>query len=84
MSLFSIHVDVVPLLAFLVHGCSGVVKKTVDGSQERFTTKGKCARARRILIKAGIDLSRIQPTLDDSQKERFAEALTMCVPFLSC
>lgn len=69
MPTVSIYRDVTDRIAYIFHSC-----------YERLTTKGKCDKARRILIKASVDLSYIQPnTLTDLQKDQLTQGLTLYV-----
>ncbi len=61
---------------------AAIIKYIVDGCSKglaRFTSNGKNDRAMRILIKANVDLSHIQPTLTDEQKKQFSVAMSMYV-----
>lgn len=79
MSLVKIDVQVVDFVAYVVDTCTGAVQKTIKGGHDHFTVNGKRNKACRIIVKASIDLSHIQPSLDDEQKKRFSAALDRCV-----
>lgn len=83
MSLVNIDIQVVDFVAYVVDTCTGAVQKTIKGGHDHFTVNGKRNKASRIVIKASIDLSHIQPSLDDEQKKRLSAALDryVCDPW---
>jgi len=66
----SVHVEVTTLVAYLFDTCTGAVKKTINGVRARLTVNGKRGKACNIVLKASVDLSRIQPTLTEEEKEK--------------
>jgi hypothetical protein len=84
MSVISCHLhihdlQVTTFVSYVVDTCTGAVRKTIEGGKSHLTVKGKHNRACRILVRASIDLSHIQASLDDKQKEQFSSALALYV-----
>jgi len=71
MSIIGVHFHL-EIVGFIKHVTSVVQKK-----RKKSSIDGKRNKARRIVIKASVELSHIQPTLDDKEKARFCRAIDL-------